>query len=79
VPAPLRPRGDDDDWPVMPGERTVRFVCGAIVGLFAGCELSNQVGGGKPVMMVLSMIGVAVAFGIAAAILGDRFWRGLRW
>jgi hypothetical protein len=77
TPAPMK---DDGDWPVMRGERTVRFVCGAVVGLFAGCELAAQVGGaGSAIATVLSMIGVSVAFGIAAAVLGDRFWRGFRW
>ena len=69
---------DDDGFPAMRGERPVRFGCGALAGLLAGFELAIRIGAGKG-GTVLLIAAVAVAFGIAAAALGDRFWRGLRW
>ncbi len=62
----------------MRGERRIRFVCGAIAGSFAGCHFGPILGAGKPGTGIV--IGVAaIAFGIAAAFMGDSFWRGLRW
>jgi hypothetical protein len=62
----------------MRGERRIRFVFGAIAGVFAGLELAPRVGLGRGGTALLVVI-AAVAFGLAAASLGDRFWKGLGW
>jgi hypothetical protein len=69
---------DDDGWPLMRGELRIRFICGAIAGSFAGWELASRVAIGKAGTAVLIAV-AAVAFGFAAASLGDRFWKGLGW
>jgi hypothetical protein len=75
---PLLPKRDDDGgWPLLAGERRVRFICGALLGVASGCGLSSQMGSGKAAT-VLWMILTAVAFGAAAALLGDKFWQGPR-
>ena len=75
---PLLPKPDDhSDWPLLRGERLVRFICGALVGLASGCGLAGQLHSGKAVAVLLSL-GVAAAFGAAAALLGDLFWLGPR-
>jgi hypothetical protein len=61
----------------MRGERLVRFVCGALVGLASGCGLASQLHSGKAVTILLTL-GVAGAFGAAAVLLGDQFWLGPR-
>jgi len=68
----------EDGWPVMRGERRVRFACGVIAGTFAGCQLAPRLGAAGA-GTVLLVAGISLAFGISAAVLGDRFWRGLRW
>jgi hypothetical protein len=73
---PLLPKRDgDSDWPFMRGERKVRFVCGALLGLASGCGLASRTGSGKAAT-VLWMVVVAAAFGAGAALLGDKFWLG---
>ena len=68
----------DDEFPVMRGERRVRFGCGGLAGLLAGYELAVRLGVGKATTLLV-ILALAVAFGIAAALLGDRFWRALPW
>jgi hypothetical protein len=68
---------DDESFPVMRGERQVRFVFGVIAGSFAGCQLGPRFGTGGETGVLIVV--TAIAFGIAAAFLGDAFWRGLRW
>jgi len=70
---PKRPTSDEG-FPLLPGERRVRFVVGALAGLFAGIEFSSRLGGGKLVTVLLVILTV-VGFGLAAAWLGDRFWQ----
>ena len=70
---PKRPTSDEG-FPLLPGERRVRFVFGALAGLFAGIEFSSRLGGGKLVTVLLVILTV-VGFGLAAAWLGDRFWQ----
>jgi hypothetical protein len=69
---------DDDGWPVMRGERRIRFICGAIAGVFAGLQVASRIGVGKAGAALLIAVAV-VAFGFAASLLGDRFWKGLGW
>ena len=69
-------RDDDGGWPVMRGERGIRFVFGAIAGVFAGLQLASRLSIGKAGVVVLVAF-AAVAFGFAAALVGDRFWKGL--
>jgi len=71
-------RNDDDDWPVMRGERAVRFVFGAIAGVFAGLAFASRLSVGGAGMVVVTA-GAAVSFGLGAAFLGDRFWKELNW
>jgi hypothetical protein len=70
---PRRPTSDEG-FPLLPGERRVRFVFGALAGLFTGLELASRVGGGKLVGIFVVLLTV-VGFGLGAAWLGDRFWR----
>lgn len=74
----LRQVNDEEGWPVMRGERRIRFACGVIAGLFAGCELAPRIGAGGAGTAFL-VAATALAFGISAAVLGDKFWRSLRW
>lgn len=72
-------RGNENEgFPIMRGERRVRFACGLIAGAFAGCQLAPRFGAGGTGTALL-MVATGVAFGIAAAFLGDDFWRSLRW
>jgi hypothetical protein len=66
------------DWPLMRGERRVRFGCGALAGLAAGLVLAERMNG-SVVGNVLLVVVTAVAFGIAAAWIGDEFWNYIRW
>jgi len=68
----------DDGFPIMRGERRVRFACGLIAGIFAGCQLAPRFGASGAGAFFL-VAATAVAFGIAAALLGDSFWRSFRW
>ena len=68
----------DDGFPIMRGERRVRFACGLIAGVLAGCQLTPRFGA-SGVGAALLIVATGVAFGIAAALLGDAFWRSLRW
>ena len=66
-------KDDDGDWPVLRGERRVRFGCGVLAGLPIGIWLVTRissVGFGAFVFVG----GVAVAVGILAVLFGDRFW-----
>ena len=63
----------DDEWPLLRGERVVRFAFGALAGLFAGIELTSRVRAGSIGSVVL-VTAVTIAFGIGAAWIGDRFW-----
>lgn len=69
---------DNEGFPVMRGERRVRFVFGAVAGSLAGCQLGPRFGAGGAGTAVLILV-TAIVFGIAAAFMGDAFWRGLRW
>lgn len=61
----------------MRGERRLRFACGAIAGSFAGCHFGPMLVDRPWTGIVIGV--TAVAFGFAAAFMGDSFWRGLRW
>ena len=68
-------KDEEDEFPIMRGERRIRFVCGLVAGVFAGCQLAPRFGA-RGAGEVLLVVATALAFGIAAAFLGDRFWRG---
>jgi O-antigen/teichoic acid export membrane protein len=69
-------RNDEEgEFPIMRGERRIRFVCGVIAGLLAGCPLAPRFGA-HGAGAVLLMVATGLAFGFAAAFLGDRFWKG---
>jgi hypothetical protein len=58
----------------------IRFVCGAIFGIFSGTAwvLSEMtsIAIGFPVMAALGVLALAAGFGLAAARYGDIFWYG---
>jgi hypothetical protein len=58
----------------------IRFVCGAIFGIFSGAAwvLSEMtsIAIGFPVMAALGVLALAAGFGLAAARYGDIFWYG---
>jgi hypothetical protein len=66
------------DWPVMRGERRVRFGCGALAGLLAGLVLAERLTG-SVVGNVLLVVIITFAFSCAAAWFGDKFWSYLPW
>jgi hypothetical protein len=68
----------DEGFPLLPGERRVRFGCGALVGLLAGLRIAGGVTDSKAGTVLLVLLTV-VGFGLAAAWLGDRFWESIRW
>jgi hypothetical protein len=71
-------RGSENEgFPIMRGERRIRFACGLIAGVVAGCQLAPRFGA-SGVGAALLTAATGVAFGIAAALLGDDFWRSLR-
>jgi len=67
---------NDSELPILPGERRVRFVCGAVAGIAIGSGImfsrSGSVGG-----TILVCVGLAAVLGLAAALFGDQFWRWL--
>ena len=69
----------DGDWPVLRGERKVRFGCGVLAGLPIGIWLLTKISS-RSVGAVFFAGGVAAAVGILAVLFGDRFWSVLcRW
>lgn len=62
------------EWPLLPGERPVRFGCGALAGLAAGFWIISDRTGSVGLTVVVCL-GTAVLVGFAAALFGDRFWR----
>jgi hypothetical protein len=61
---------------LLPGEKKVRFGCGALTGLLLA-GLGALGSAGTPREAVLAGLGAAVLFGWAAARWGDRFWERL--
>lgn len=61
---------------LLPGERKVRFGCGALAG-FLIVGLGTLSSAGPPWGAVLAGLGAAALFGWAAAHWGDRFWEWL--
>jgi hypothetical protein len=66
----------DDEWPLLPGERHVRFGCGALAGIAIALSFMfrdvHTVGS-----TILVCPGTAVVVGVAATLFGDRFWSWL--
>ena len=66
----------DSEWPLLPGERRVRFLCGTLAGCAIGFwivfDRTNSVG-----LTIVVCLGTAVLVGFAAALFGDQFWRWL--
>jgi DnaJ domain len=70
-----------DPWELSRVDRLefwIRFVCGAIFGVFSGgawvLSAMSGVAVGFPVTAALGVIALAVGFGLAAARYGDKFW-----
>jgi hypothetical protein len=63
----------DEELPLLPGERRVRFGCGALAGLVLGISLAFRMSGGTVETMLL-VAGCALAMGVASALFGERFW-----
>jgi hypothetical protein len=75
----MRP-GSNSGFPLLPGERKVRFGCGATVGVLAGFfGAARRIQGVTWVELTISMVVTALLFGLFAAYGGDRFWRHIRW
>lgn len=70
---------DDDDLPILPGERRVRFGCGALAGAALAFSYVMRQRGVTAKGTLFVCLGVAAVFGVAAALFGERFWRGLWW
>jgi hypothetical protein len=69
----MRLSGSDS---LLPGERKVRFSCGALAGFF--CMGLGVLSSAGPLWnAILVGLGAAVLFGWAAARWGDRFWEWL--
>ena len=60
-------------------EYAVRFLCGAVLGALLGVggvlRLEHGTAGGYLLLVVV----LPLAFGLLAAVLGDRFWHSLPW
>jgi hypothetical protein len=67
----------DEELPLLPGERRVRFGCGALAGLVLGISWAMRMIVGT-VETVLLIVGCALVMGVAAALFGERFWDFLR-
>jgi hypothetical protein len=67
----------DEDFPLLPGERRVRFGCGALAGLVLGISMAMRMIWGT-VETVLLIVGCALVMGVAAALFGERFWEFIR-
>jgi hypothetical protein len=61
----------------LPGERGVRFGCGAIAGALFGFFIAVRETGGDVRLAAFIAVGSAVGLGWLAAVLGDRLWQGL--
>jgi hypothetical protein len=66
----------NDEWPPLPGERRVRFGCGALTGIAVGVSIMFEEATSVWTTVVLCL-GLAVVLGMAAALFGDRFWSWL--
>jgi len=65
-----------DEWPLLPGERRVRFVCGVVAGVLSGIGMADWLSASALGRFLLIIV-TAIAFGFAAAWIGDRFWTGV--
>ena len=63
----------DEELPLLPGERRVRFGCGALAGLGLGISWALRSMGGT-VETVLLIVGCALVIGFGAVLFGERFW-----
>jgi hypothetical protein len=54
----------------------LRFVCGAILGLFADVRLYFTIFD-RPVLFFILAVGLVLVCGLGAAKYGDRFWSAL--
>src|SRR5215467_7509750 len=67
----------EDDRPFEPGRFVVQFFFGAVFGAFAGFCLGVMIAP-EPVQIWLWVLGMAIALGLLAGFLGDRFWDSFR-
>jgi hypothetical protein len=74
------PDSNRQAFPVLPGERGIRFVFGAVVGAGLGALAGmNFLGMTSRTSLALSTILTAIVCGALAAALGDRFWKERWW
>jgi hypothetical protein len=66
-----------DGFKPLPGERGVRFGCGAIAGGVIGFLLAVRETSGEMQMSVMVAGFAALVLGVLAAAYGDRLWEGL--
>ncbi|HWL39795.1 MAG TPA: hypothetical protein VNO75_06110 [Gemmatimonadaceae bacterium] len=69
---------DEPEPPLSGGPRRLHFGCGVLLGLVAGwifaIRVGRELGMSSPWIFGLIIGAVALAFGMAAARWGDRFW-----
>lgn len=63
--------------PILPGERSVRFGCGALLGVIVGLCVGAQMADASSISVAGLAVGGALLFGFFAAAKGDRFWHSL--
>ncbi|MFO8011164.1 MAG: hypothetical protein R6U89_10190 [Dehalococcoidia bacterium] len=66
----------------MSGDRdvllfVVRFVCGVVVGGPVGAVIAAQIEDISDMQFAVVTIAFIIAFGLAAAVAGDKFWHWL--
>ena len=65
-----------DGFRPLPGERGVRFGCGALVGGLFGFYMAIRETEAGPLAIAIAA-GLAIVFGFLAARYGDRFWESV--
>jgi hypothetical protein len=70
----------NQEFPELSGAGKVKFGCGFVVGILFGFFLFvprlTRPGG---IAIAVTVLVTAIVFGFAARLLGDEFWRDLRW
>jgi hypothetical protein len=68
----------DEDWPLLPGERRIRFGCGALAGVVLRIYLAMRMSR-VTVEAVILIAGFSLLLGVPSALFGERFWNLFRW
>ena len=66
-----------DGFRPLPGERGVRFGCGAIAGALLGFFLAIRETGAESFIVVIIAVVSAIVLGYLAARYGDRLWESM--